>query len=200
MHDCYVTATLLNSWRYYLKSYDEDEEQAKQDFLNYLNKVKTEPTEAMQRGIDFENKIRLCDEQDLYSRTDNTVNEITDYIKNGLWQETVSKHIDIDGLDVLVYGKADVIKMDTIYDIKRVSKYKTGQYSKSVQHLFYLYCTELPVFKYLISNGSSVFCETYTLSSYTENLVKIAIQDFFQWLKITGNYELYLEKWKGTDK
>lgn len=199
MHDCYVTATLLNSWLYYLKSREEYEEQAKEDFLNCLNKIKTEPTEAMQRGIDFEKKIRLCDEQDLYS-TDPTVNEITDYVKGGLWQETVTKHIDIDGLDVLIFGKADVIKADTVYDIKRVKDYEIGKYSKSVQHLFYLYCSGLPTFKYLVSNGKSVFIETYTKNAYTELMVKTAIREFFEWLKATDRFDLYLEKWKGTDK
>ena len=200
MHDCYVTATLINSWLFYMKSREEYEQQAKEDFFNCLNKIKTEPTEAKQRGIDFENKIRLCDEQDLYSRTDNTVNEITDYIKGGLWQETVSKHIDIDGLNVLIYGKADVIKMDTIYDIKRVSTYDIGKYTHSSQHLFYLYCTGLPVFKYLVSDGNSVFIETYTLNAYTKNTAKAAIRDFFDWLKMTDRFETYLEKWKGEDK
>lgn len=200
MHDCYVTATLLNSWLYYLKSREEYEEQAKEDFLNCLNKIKTEPTDAMQRGIDYENLIRLCDEKDLYSRKDETVNEITDYVKGGLWQETVIKYIDIDGRDVLIYGKADVIKMDTIYDIKRVSKYGIGKYSKSVQHLFYLYCTGLPIFKYLVSDGNRVFIETYTNNAYTESMVKTAIREFFDWLKATDRFDLYLEKWKGTDK
>lgn len=200
MHDCYVTATLINSWLFYMKSREEYEEQAKQDFLNCLNKVKTEPTEAMQKGIDFENKIRLCDEQNLYSRTDIAVNEITDYIKGGLWQETVSKVVDVDGLNVLVYGKADVIKMDTIYDIKRVKSYEIGKYSKSVQHLFYLFCTKLPVFRYLVSDGNSVFVETYTLNAYTEAMTKSNIKEFFDWLKITGRFETYLEKWKGEDK
>ncbi len=200
MHDCYVTATLLNSWLYYLKSREEYEEQAREDFLNCLNKIKTEPTEAMQRGIDFENAVHTCDVLNTVCEDDDTVNEITGYIKDGLWQETVSKHIDIDGLDVLVYGKADVIKMDTVYDIKRVSKYKIGKYSKSVQHLFYLYCSGLPTFKYLVSNGKSVFIETYTSNAYTESMTKAAIREFFEWLKATDRFDLYLEKWKGTDK
>ena len=200
MHDCYITATLINSWLFYIKSREEYEQQAKQDFFNCLNKVKTEPTEAMQRGIDFENKIRLCDEQDLYSRTDNTVNEITDYIKGGLWQETVTKHMDIDGLNVLIYGKADVIKMDTIYDIKRVSTYDIGKYTHSSQHLFYLYCTGLPVFKYLVSDGNNVFVETYTAGEGTPKLVKSVITEFFNWLKRAELFDTYLENWKGADK
>lgn len=200
MHDCYVTATLLNSWLYYLKSREEYEEQAKEDFLNCLNKRKTEPAEAMQRGIDFENAVHTCDVLSTVCEDDDTVNQITDYVKGGLWQETVTKHIDIDGLNVLIYGKADVIKIDTIYDIKRVSKYEIGKYSKSVQHLFYLYCSGLPTFKYLVSNGKSVFIETYTNNAYTESMVKTAIRDFFEWLKATGRFDLYLEKWKGADK
>lgn len=76
MHDCYVTTTLFNSWLFYLKSREKREKKAHTDFLNCLNKVKTEPTEAMQRGIEFEDMVRLCDGKQLYSRKDDTVNEI----------------------------------------------------------------------------------------------------------------------------
>lgn len=200
MHDCYVTATLINSWLYYLKSREEYEQQAKEGFFNCLNKVKTEPTEAMQRGIDFENAVHSCDVLNTICEDDDTVNEITDYIKGGLWQETVTKHMDIDGLNVLIYGKADVIKMDTIYDIKRVSTYDIGKYTHSSQHLFYLYCTGLPVFKYLVSDGNNVFVETYTAGEGTPKLVKSVITEFFNWLKRAELFDTYLENWKGADK
>lgn len=200
MHDCYVTATLINSWLFYLKSRDEWEEKAKTDFLNCLNKVKTEPTEAMQRGIDFEDLVRLCDEKQLYSRKDDTVNEIVDYISGGLWQETVAKTIDVNGLKVLVYGKADVIKEDTVYDIKRVSNYEIGKYLKSFQHKCYLFCTGLPVFKYLVSDGKNVFIEPYTPKANIEEDIKLTVIDFLNWLKKTNLFDVYLEKWKGEDK
>lgn len=200
MHDCYVTATLINSWLFYLKSREEWEEKAKADFLNCLNKVKTEPTKAMQKGIDYENLVRLCDEKGLYIQTDATVNEIVKRIKGGLWQETVSKIIDINGLKVLVYGKADVIKQDTIYDIKRVSNYEIGKYLKSFQHKCYLFCTGLQFFEYLVSDGKSVYIEPYTPKTNLEEDIKLTVLDFFNWLKKTNLFDVYLEKWKGEDK
>ena len=200
MHDCYVTTTLLNSWLYYLKSREDREEKAKTDFLNCLNKIKTEPTEDMQRGLNFEKTVYHCDINDAVCDDDNTVNEIKDYIKGGLWQLKVSKHVGIDGLDVLVFGYADVIKMDTVYDIKRVKTYKTGKYNYSVQHKLYLYCTGLPVFKYLVSDGENVFIEPYTPNKHLEAEVQALIIEFFKWLQNTGLFEIYLEKWKGEDK
>ena len=88
----------------------------------------------------------------------------------------------------------------TATDTGGVSKYEVGKYSKSLQHVFYLYCTGLPVFRYLASDGNSVFIETYTLNAYTENTAKAAIREFFDWLKMTDRFETYLEKWRGKDK
>lgn len=200
MHDCYVTTTLLNSWLFYLKSREEWEEKAHTDFLNCLNKVKTEPTEAMQRGIEFEDMVRLYDGKQLYSRKDDTVNEIVDYISGGLWQQTVTKTIEVNGLKVLVYGKADVIEKDTIYDIKRVKHYEIGKYGHSVQHKLYLFCTGLPIFKYLVSDGQSVFVETYTFYKNLNADVQALIVEFFEWLQKVDLFETYFEKWKGEDK
>lgn len=200
MFDCYVTTTLLNSWQYYLKSQESYEEGAKEDFLNCLNKIKTPPTENMLKGIAFEEEICRCCEQNSTSDND-TVNEIVGIVKGGLWQETVSKVVEIQGLQVLLYGKCDFMKEDTIYDVKWTGKHKDlGKYLKNSQHKIYLYCSGLPFFKYLISDDKEVFNEDYSLSPKTESDVLSMVCDFFDWLKANNLFDLYLEKWKGKDK
>ena len=143
MADYYITATLLNNWQYYLNYEGNNQEEVKQSFLDCLNKIEIEPTEEMKRGKEYEDLIRTCDEKDLYSRKDNTINEITDIIKGGLWQEQVSKVIEVDNKQILLFGYADVIKQDKIYDIKRVNSYKLGKYYNSTQHKIYMLCTRI---------------------------------------------------------
>ena len=57
MKNLYLTPTLLNSWQYYINSKDRQEEQAKEGFFNCLNKIKTQPTPKMLRGLQFENDV-----------------------------------------------------------------------------------------------------------------------------------------------
>ena len=56
-----ITASLYNAYRYYAESSfegtPESDLKARQDFLNVLNKVPVPRTEAIQKGIDFENEI-----------------------------------------------------------------------------------------------------------------------------------------------
>ena len=202
MADYYITATLLNNWQYYLNYEGNNQEEVKQSFLDCLNKIEIEPTKEMQRGKDYEDLIRTCDEKDLYSRKDNTINEITDIIKGGLWQEQVSKVIEVDNKQILLFGYADVIKQDKIYDIKRVNSYKLGKYYNSTQHKIYMLCTRILDFDYLISDSKEVFVESYSVSSIQEleNEIKNKVYEFFTWLKITNLYDCYTEHWKSDEK
>ena len=52
-----LTQTLISSWLYQFNCGDEQEEEARADFLRTLRKEPKETTEAMQNGIDFENEV-----------------------------------------------------------------------------------------------------------------------------------------------
>lgn len=201
MADFYVTATLLNNWHYYLHSDESVQENAKQSFLDCLNKVKSETTENMQRGIDFENKVRLFDEQNKID-DDATVNEIGEIIKGGLWQEAVMKIIKVKDYDVLLFGYADVIKCSKIFDIKRVNKYTLPKYYHSVQHKIYMLCTGIKDFDYLISNGQEVYVESYFINSLEEleKELKGIISEFFTWLSVNNLFDIYAKKWDSIQK
>lgn len=201
MADYYITPTLLNSWQYYLSSSEENQEKTKQSFLDCLKKIKSEPTEAMQRGIDFENDVRAYDERGEISE-DLTVNEIGEFIKGGLWQEPVSKVIEVDNKQILLFGYSDIIKQSKIYDIKRVSTYKLGKYYNSVQHKIYMLCTGILDFDYLVSDGKEVFVESYSITSIQEleNEIKNKVYEFLMWLKIVNLYDIYTEHWKSEEK
>jgi hypothetical protein len=195
-----VSPTLLNSWQYYVSldpedseavTADEKEAQARAEFLAMLGKEPFERSEAMQLGIDFEDAIAA------YCRgaeNDNLcVREIGDIVKGGLWQQTVKAELD----GFLLYGRMDVIKRDTIYDIKRTKSYDIGKYQKSAQHRIYLYCSKMPKFSYLVSDERSVWREDY----YNHAGIKGEIQDMIR--QFTGYLEndpeakqRYYDLWK----
>jgi hypothetical protein len=127
----------------------------KNEILDTLNKVPKAKSAAMQAGIDFEDAIRrVCDGG--YS-DDFCVPEAAEIVKGGLWQQRLSRELDGD----LAYGIADVIRRDTIFDIKRVYQYDLGKYEDSIQHLIYMYASGLPRFEYVISDGYEVYIEAY---------------------------------------
>lgn len=198
MSDFYITPTLLNAWLYYIHSREESEDVAKKSFLNCLEKIKQEPTSQMKRGIEFENSIRAFDENNEQCE-DITAREICNIIKGGLWQEKIYKTINVDGIEILLYGIADIIKQNKIYDIKRVSKYQLPKYYRSSQHKIYLYCTDLPFFDYLISDGKDVYIESYSCSNINilEHELKTLIRSFLNWLKLNNYYDIYTKNWEG---
>lgn len=169
-----ITPSLYSSYVYYAEtdfsvygdSADEWAKKAYEDWLNCLNKVQTPTTEAQQRGIDFENavhalssgepeKTEFADDKEEAEYA--TAREIAAKVKGGMWQEVLKKETK----DYLLYGRADVILRNHIYDIKRVSQYEVGKYQKSIQHLLYLECAGLDNFEYLVSDGRNVYAEYY---------------------------------------
>ena len=71
-----------------------------------------------------------------------------------------------------MYGIADVIRRNTIFDIKRVNYYDIGKYEGSIQHLIYMYATGIPNFEYVISDGQEVYVETYHWESKSLETLK----------------------------
>ena len=169
----YITSSLLNSWLFYLNNPN-----AKFDnFLKILKREKFERTEAMQKGIDFEEKVWKGEFQ-----------EFKNYIEDALWQ------VDIEGRykDILIVGKIDLLHIDYIYDIKHTKKYKPGKYFNSSQHLIYPYCTEIENFKYLVWDGE-LHIESYI---YKKGQLEKLIDEFIVWLKATQLYHIWLDNWR----
>ena len=201
MADFYITATLLNNWLFYLNCDESFQDKAMQSFLDCLNKVKKATDENMLKGIDYEYRVRNVDESGIKDK-DNNVNEAAEIIKGGLWQEELSKTIIVQDYIILLFGYADVIKLNKIYDIKRVKKYSLPKYFHSVQHKIYMLCAQIKNFDYVISDGNSVFIESYFINSFddVQRELKGVISDFFSWLKINDLFEIYKSKWVSAEK
>lgn len=198
-----ITPTLLNSFAFYTQEIEyKSEEEQRQEFLQTLKRVKSEPTEAMQRGIDFENDVfNICNDGfpsvDKGEEYYNIVSKIAYLVKQGLWQQVVKKDIAVGNQEFLLYGKCDVIKADTIYDIKFTSNYDIGKYLNSSQHLIYLYCSGLSKFQYLISDGKSYWIEDYYNDSNIENNIKSKINEFIGYLENDKQAKtIYFENWR----
>ena len=198
-----ITPTLLNSYQYYINDEFKSPADSRADFLKTLSKEKFEPNQAMQKGIDFENDIKAkCDGYILLDDKENpdyetVCGEITEIVKGGLWQESVKKDLQIGNQEFLLYGRTDVIKRDTVYDIKYTGIYELGKFLNSAQHLIYLYCTGLPKFKYLISNGKDFWQEDYLNNGNIENEIKSKINDFLSYLENDSEAKnLFETKWE----
>lgn len=197
-----ITPTLINSYQYYIEDEFKSPADSRADFLKTLSKEKFEPNQAMQKGIDFENDIKAKCDNILLDKKENIdyeviCNDIATIVKDGLWQQTCKKELKIGNQEFLLYGKMDVIKRDTIYDIKYTSNYELGKFLGSAQHLIYLYCTELPKFKYLISNGKDFWIEDYFNSVNIENKIKNKINNFLSYLENDNEAKnLFETKWQ----
>lgn len=194
-----ITPSLLNSWAYIWLSKNlvreaesdtislEDKqdlasERAYGEFLDTLHKVKKEPNEYMLRGIEFE--------EECYNG--NTC--ISPIIQGGAFQIVGKKDVEIDNVPYLMYGRLDVLKQGIIYDIKRVSQYKTQKYFHSCQHGFYMdLFPEAKQFTYLAYDGAKLHQETYYRGQYKPT--DTVIMEFANWLRENNLWEDYERLW-----
>lgn len=196
-----ITPSLLNSWLYIdlcrasVKEAETDticledkQDQASQKafeaFKATLQRIKTPPTPAMQRGIEFED---LC--------CKGNQPQISPIIEGGAFQIVGTREETIQGIDFLLYGRLDVLKNGIIYDIKRVSQYKTQKYAHSAQHGFYMDLFENATqFTYLAyDNYDKLHKETYYRDQYKPTTALIS--EFIGFLKQNNLWDTYVELW-----
>ena len=198
-----ITPTLLNSFQYYIQDEYKSPADSRADFLRTLSRERFEPNKAMQKGIDFENDVKIATEYKYKYWQDNKTVEydsvidcLANIVQDGIWQQTVKKDLTVGNQEFLLYGKCDVIKRDTIYDIKFTSNYEVGKFSDSAQHLIYLYCLGLPKFQYLISDGEEYWVEDYHNHAGIEDKIKSKISDFIGYLENDQEAkEMFFTKW-----
>lgn len=195
-----ITHSLLSSWLYAMQENPfEDlstERNAAEEFMQVLKREPTPTTESMQNGIDFENLVTSIlsgsgDPSDFWYPA---AEMIASRCANGILQYRAKKKIDVDGIPLLLYGRLDCLKAGEIIDIKFSKGYEPGKYFKSTQHPTYLeLIPEAGQFTYLVSNGNSVWSETY--HRYNTPSIRPVISDFLNWLKVTGLMGIYQNKW-----
>ena len=167
----YVTSSLINAWLYLLNSPYATVE----SFLDTLNKVRFDPTPQMQAGIDFE--------QEVYEGKHETYNP---YIKDALYQVRIWGTCNGIGIS----GIIDFLQPNVIIDVKHTKHYEVGKYYNTSQHIFYPYVTGIKHFKYMVN--PECYVEEYW---YKEGQAEKLINDFIEWLKVAGYYEIWKSKW-----
>lgn len=125
------------------------------------------------------------------------IREIGNKVEGGFWQQSLSKNISVMGRNFVIYGRADVILDDTIYDIKYTGKYDLGKFKKSMQHRIEFACTDYEKFEYLVSDLKRCYVETYWKSKDDLDVVKKTIADMlFYFEQDKEANELFLRNWK----
>ena len=195
-----MTHSLLSSWLYAIKEnpYEDmtTERDPMEEFMTVLRREPTPTTEAMQKGIDFENLVTaiLGGQGDPKNKWYDAAVKVAGIIRGGVLQVRVRKEIQVGGLTLVLYGRLDALKAGGVYDIKFSGSYDRGKYFTSTQHPVYLEIVpEAEHFTYLVSNGSEVWTEQYRRED-TPSIFPI-ISDFLDWLTVHGLLELYKEKW-----
>ena len=195
-----MTHSLLSSWLYAMRDNPyadaSQEDTSREDFLRVLRREPTPTTEAMQNGIDFENLVTALIKDQPYDvpEWEASASQIASILRGSQLQYVATKHIVVNGLELLLYGRLDALKAGRIYDIKFSRKYERGKFIDSTQHPMYLELVpEANAFSYLVSNGSEVWTETYRRDE-VQPIIPI-ISNFLTWLTNTDNMPIYKQYW-----
>lgn len=196
-----MTHSLLSSWMYCLKEnpYEDatTESDPMGDFLKVLRREPTETTEAMAKGIEFEN---LVDDivNGFHDKTHNwydAAKQVADRVRGGVPQMKINKEITVNGFTFVLHGRLDWLKAGEIVDVKYTGKYESGKFFTSTQHpMYFELVPEANSFTYLASNGSNVWPETYRRDEAQD--IKMVIANFLDWLVVTGHIETYKKHWE----
>jgi hypothetical protein len=196
-----VTHSLLSSWLYTLKDNPRSDRDHMAEFMKTLRREPIDTTEAMQKGRDFEALVTDILEGRDYpsSNWECAGRAVATAIRGAKLQVRASKTVEVDGMQVFLYGRLDALKQGIIYDIKYTSNYDAGKYRESTQHPMYFALVPGAVaFEYLISNGTNVWPERYTRDE-TPDIIP-TIRDFFEWLRTQGLMDTYKEHWKAEER
>lgn len=197
-----ITQTLIGSWVYLSNCRDECKEDAYNDFLNTLNRIPTEPNEAMQNGLEFEKAVYAVAKGDLLQsghKWANGISSVATAIKGAQTQVKASRELRIGDMTLFVYGILDALKAGTIYDVKFLNKSfgsaeLAGKYLDSPQHPTYFYIVpEAREFIYLVSDGEDLYTERYTREN-SRPFEEVA-REFLASLAAMNLLDTYKEKW-----
>lgn len=191
-----MTQSLLAAWQYNLSGGPQEE------FLSVLRREKTEQTQAMKDGIEFERLVWECacgKEPEEKHKWAQGIREIAEIVRGGAYQVALSDEAEIEGEEYLLYGIADFVKQGVIFDVKFSKRYENrgnvNYYLTSPQAPMYLRL--LPgakQFVFLISDGAQVFREAYTQEEITP--IENTAAAFTENLKRRGLWDIYTAFWR----
>lgn len=207
-----ITQSLLAAWSYIFDCAEGSEAEASEAFLKALKKEPSDQSEAMLRGISFENAVfatqcgnkdaaeyhasewskRGCEEEEAAC-----VRAMAKRLQGGAYQLTEYKEKEISGITFLLMAKCDWVRAGVIYDCKRVETYaNVGKYYESVQHPMYLEVIgSANEFRYEICDGKDIYEERYTREDIPQPIDSV-IAEFVEYLKAENLLDTYKTYWK----
>ena len=195
-----MTHSLLSSWLYTMREnpYEDmtTERDPMEEFLMVLRREPTPTTEAMQKGILFEDMVTAITRGagDPKDRWYGAASKVAAIVGGGLLQYRAKKVIEVGGMSIVLYGRLDCLKAGTVYDIKFSGSYDRGKFQSSTQHPTYLEIVpEAKDFVYLISNGAVGWTETSRREDTPD--IRPSISDVLDWLRAVDLMQVYQEKW-----
>ena len=205
-----ITQSLLSAWLYQFNCAEEAADDAREDFLKKLRRENEDQTEAMLRGISFEDAVydmlkgdnstayEHCKRYAKYKQEKECacIAQMAKLMQGGAYQGTAYKEKRIAGENFLLMAKADWVKAGEILDCKRVSDYEVGKYFESVQHPMYLEVIDgAKCFKYEVCDGDDIYEERYTREDIPKSIDSI-IEEFVADLKSTNLWKIYTTNWE----
>lgn len=196
-----ITHSLLTSWLYTMRENPYEDATSESDpmgeFMATLRREPTPTTEAMQNGIRFENLVTaiINGNADPSEQWYSAAEKVARRCAGGILQYKAKKALMVGDMELLLYGRLDCLKAGEIIDIKFSKGYDPGKYFSSTQHPAYFeLIPEADRFTYLVSNGSTVWPETYRRDEASD--IRLVIADFFDWLRAVDLMSVYQEYWK----
>lgn len=191
-----ITHSLLESWR---RATDADAAGTTEDFIQTLRRVPKPQTDAMLRGIKFENEITdIVVHGGRVSKgvEDKVILSFARKVAGSTPQVRAEKKVIVRNKPLYLVGVADFVRAGIIYDTKRVSRYEYGKYIDSTQHpMYFELFPEARRFDYLIYDGQYAYTETYRPDECRPIIETIGeFLDYLQDTCLMPTYEQYWEE------
>lgn len=215
-----ITSSLLDSFDWLETCPKSWQKKAVDDFIKMLRREKRPTSPECQRGIEFEDlvcrsgltdndfviyitnmyeKKGLRDEK--LDKAVETTYEIYERCASGDQQRKVMKDIAVDGKEYHLFGYADIVLLNAVYDIKTTMHFKGDEaYLKRSQHRIYSICTGIEDFDYLVADykgceAPQVFYDVYAGTDIDEDLEIISnrIRKLMKFIDLSGLRKDYEE-------
>ena len=190
-----ITKSLLDSWLWAFKREDGWD-----DFLSTLHREKKPPTQAMLDGTRFENVLNNVLKGEAIPADHEWASVITEMSKDlqGSQQQVVLfSDCEVNGQPFLLHGVLDYLLAGGIWDCKFTKNYHLNKYfwdGTSQTAMYLALVPEARDFTYIISDGNYVYRERYQRDIVPP--IEPIINNFMQYLKKHGLWEVYCEKWR----
>jgi len=190
-----ITKSLLDSWLWAFKREDGWD-----DFLSTLNREKKPPTKAMLDGTRFENVLNsTLNGEPLYPEHEwfKVIAEMDAELQGAQQQVTLFQDTKVGNQAFLLHGVLDYLRAGRIWDCKFTRNYHLNKYfweGTSQTAMYLALVPEARDFTYVISDGEYVYREKYPRDIVPP--IEPTINNFMQYLKKHGLWDVYCEKWR----